>query len=84
MELSSRISTIKTKEDLAEFVGELRRDFEVNPERWENPTLEKFLAAMEDWIRAMDNYYINTGQAVPVSPTWKTIADILYASRIYE
>lgn len=32
----------------------------------------------------MDQYYKNTGQEPPVNPTWKTFADMLYASRIYE
>lgn len=84
MELHQRIDVINTKDDLAEFVAALRLDLEANPNEWENPTLERFLLAMEDWIRSMDNYYKNTGQQIPQVPTWRTLADILLASKMYE
>ncbi len=50
MDLHQQIGKIKSKEDLADFVAALRLDLEANPEKWENPTLERFLSAMEDWI----------------------------------
>lgn len=84
MELHQKLESIKSKGDLADFVAALRLDLQVNPDEWENPTLERFLSAMEDWIRSMDNYYKNTGQQIPQTPTWRTLADILYASKIYE
>ena len=84
MELHERVGHIKSKEDLADFVSALRIDLEVNPGRWENPTLEHFLEAMEGWIRDMDGYYVNSGQTPPQEPTWKTVAHILMASTMYE
>ncbi len=84
MNLHKKIEKISSKDDLAEFIAELRLDLENNLDDWENPTLDRFLAAMEDWIRSMDNYYKNTGQQIPQMPTWRTLADILYASKIYE
>ena len=84
MELHEHIEKISSKTDLADFVSALRLDLEVNPGEWENPSLERFLSAMEDWIRSMDNYYVNTGQKVPLDPTWRTLADILYASKMQE
>lgn len=84
MELHQQAQSVCTKESLADFVAALRRDFETNPCQWENGSLNRFLAAMEGWIMDMDGYYQNTGQDLPVNPSWKTFADILFASRIYE
>jgi hypothetical protein len=82
--LHERIESIKSKEDLADFVEALRSDLEVNAADWENPTLDRFLEAMAVWIRSLDQYYKNTGQPRADLPSWKTLADILYASKIYE
>jgi hypothetical protein len=84
MRLHEYINKIKNKEDLADFIVLLNEDLMKNPDEWENDTLSRFLLAMEDWIRSMDNYYIHTAQQVPSEPTWKVFADILYASKIYE
>ena len=84
MELHQQAASVCNKESLAEFVAALRRDLEKNPSQWENVTLNQFLVAMESWIGDMDQYYKNTGQEPPCNPTWKTFADILCASRIYE
>jgi hypothetical protein len=56
----------------------------IGTDEWENVTLDSFLEAMESWIRSMDNYYKNTGQPIPVAPSWRTLADILWAARVYE
>ena len=84
MKLHERIEQIKSKEDLADFVSALSASLVDTPDRWENPTLERFLSAMEEWIRGMDGYFKNTGQEPVTNPTWKTFAQILYASKIYE
>jgi hypothetical protein len=78
------IEKIKSKEDLADFVAALRFDLDANPEKWENSTLQLFLSAMEGWIRDMDAYYKNVGQMPVEMPTWRTLANILYASTMYE
>lgn len=82
--LHDQIKGIDSKEQLADFVAALLKDLESNQAEWENITLDSFLEAMESWIRSMDNYYKNTGQSAPVTPSWRTLADILYASRTYE
>jgi hypothetical protein len=84
MELHERANQIGSKEDLADFVGALRADLATNPGTWENPNLDLFLEAMEEWIRAMNNYYVNTRQPPVRQPTWKTFADILMAAKVYE
>ena len=67
MELHERVNQVKTRQDLSGFVAALRADLATNPERWEKPTLDGFLAAMESWIDGMENYYRNTGQP-PADP----------------
>jgi hypothetical protein len=84
VELYQQIEKVRSKEDLADFVLSLKLDLDANPSSWENPTLGRFLEAMEDWIRSMDNYYKNTGQPQVKEPTWRTLADILLASKMYE
>jgi hypothetical protein len=84
VELHEQIKQIKSKEDLADFVSALKLDLEADPAGWENPTLARFLDAMECWIGSMDNYYKNAGQPPVEHPTWRTFADILLASKMYE
>lgn len=77
MELRERVNKIKTKQDLSQFVGALHADLATHPERWENPTLGRFLEAIGAWIE-------DTGQTPADPPTWKTFGDILMAARVYE
>ena len=84
MQWHEHIEKISSKEDLADFVELLRQDLQAHSEEWENSTLDRFLDAMEAWIRSLDNYYINKNQPIPQSPSWRTFANILYASKIYE
>ncbi|APQ10304.1 hypothetical protein BJP27_01835 [Pseudomonas oryzihabitans] len=84
MDLGEKIEGIKTREEFADFIFALKEDFELNPGGWENPTLERFLDAMEAWVRAMNFYAINSGDKEVLIPSWKTFAKILFASKIYE
>lgn len=78
------IDSIDTKEDLADFVSSLREELTKNPDEWENQTLDRFLDAMESWIRVIDAYSKNTGDMEALSPSWKTFAKILCAAKVYE
>ena len=84
MELYDVVEGIATKDDLADFVAELRLSLQSKSSDWENPSLERFLEAMEAWVRTMDSYARNTGDADAVSPSWRTFAKILYAAKVYE
>ncbi|MEE1926460.1 hypothetical protein V0R50_31060 [Pseudomonas sp. 148P] len=84
MDFEKMIDGIKTKEEFADFICGLKEDLELNSNEWENPTLERFLDAMEAWIRAMDFYAINSGGEEVLVPSWQTFAKILFASKIYE
>jgi hypothetical protein len=84
MELRKMALAVASRNDLASFVVALKSDLEAHQDKWENPTLDRFLDAMESWIESMDGYYRNRGQEIPQEPTWRTFAEILCASRIYE
>jgi hypothetical protein len=78
-----KVDAIKSKADLAKFVRDLRADLKLDPDRWENATLDDFLEAMAAWIDDMDGYYRNRGESVKEQPTWKVIGDILMGAKVY-
>jgi hypothetical protein len=83
MDILEKIERIKTADDLADFVAYLRDDLADDLDSWENPTLERFLDAMEAWLRDARRY--NEGiKGKSFEPSWKMFADILYAAKIYE
>jgi hypothetical protein len=75
---------IHTPQDLAQFVRALVASLDQDDASWENRDLKSFLAAAAAWIEDMDGYYRNSGQEVPESPSWETVADMLAAARVYE
>lgn len=75
---------INSKDDLADFVERLRLNLLNHPDEWENPDLERFLAAMGAWVRSMDMYVKNSSDNDLVNPSWSTFAKILMASKFYE
>ncbi len=84
MQLVDEIVHIKTHEDLSKFVEMLRQEYMANPDGWVNSDLASFLEAMAAWISDSDGYYHNLGQPIPEAETWRTLARILYASKMYE
>lgn len=84
MELYKKVEEVNTREDLIRFIKQLRMDLQTHNHEWENLTLEHYLEAMEAWASDMEGYYSNIDQPIPKQPSWKTIADMLYASRTYE
>lgn len=84
MTLFEEIENVKGREELIQFIHSLRKDLQTNKEEWENTTLEDFLEAMAAWVNDMEGYYLHSNEPMPTQPSWKTIADILYASSKYE
>jgi hypothetical protein len=84
MKLHERVGQIATKAELVEFVRALAEDLTANRERWENPTLDRYLDALAAWLEDSDGYYRNQGRPVPAEPSWRDVADMLMAASIYE
>jgi hypothetical protein len=66
-----------TINDVIEVLGKLLADLEVNREAWENPTLERYLEAMQAWLTAFKH-------RVGPEPSWRLVVEMLEAARIYE
>jgi hypothetical protein len=79
MELHQAIERVNSKESFLAFVAALRADLALhrNEDSWENPDLERYLEAMQRWTE-------DSGDKVPMLPSWQTFADMLYAAKIYE
>ena len=84
MDLGKRADAVMSRHDFAAFVDALRHDLAVHPEEWENPTLDTFLEALSAWVRDMDGYYRNKQLPTPQSPTWKSVAEMMLAAKVYE
>ncbi|OMH29039.1 hypothetical protein [Motiliproteus sp. MSK22-1] len=76
---------VASSQDLADFIGKMLRDYQLNKDSWENVTLEAFLEAMSAWVEDMDGYYTNVGETFDdKNPTWSNFSDILSAATMYE
>ena len=74
---------VASLDDLMAVVGRLRTSLAEDPNSWENPTLGRFLEAMEAWLSTFPQAYVNVGEETP-TPDWRFVADLLRAARIYE
>lgn len=79
-----QLENIQTKEEFADFIESFRHELVHAPDEWENSDLERFLGAMEAWVRAIEMYAKNSGDKTITSPSWSTFAKILYAAKVYE
>jgi hypothetical protein len=84
MKLHGYVSQVRSKAELVEFVRALANDLSTNREEWENATLETYLAALASWLEDSDGYYRNQGRPVPAEPSWRHVAEMLMAAKMYE
>ncbi|MCG5213083.1 DUF7660 family protein [Streptosporangium sp. KLBMP 9127] len=71
---------VHSKEDLSDFILELRESMTGEPDSWENLTLDNYLEAMSAWLHDSDL----PSEIVTSGPSWQFIAEILIAAAIYE
>lgn len=84
MLLNDKLGTINTHIELALFITELKSDLANNGKTWANISLVDYLEALSAWVEDMEGYYCNNNLPVPVQPTWRTIAEMLLAAKVYE
>jgi hypothetical protein len=78
-------SKVKSREQLADFVLSLYRDFVSGNYEWENDNLASFLEALSAYLRDIPNLYQNLDIDVdPDECSWRLIADVFAGARIYE
>jgi len=75
---------VNSREALAAYVRDLRRELLDDPASWENNDLSSFLDGLAGWTEDMDGFYQNMGMPVPQNPSWKTFAQMLAAAACYE
>jgi hypothetical protein len=84
MDLNERVKTIQRRDDFVGFVRELSASLNLERADWENCDLPSYLDALAAWVDDMEGYYENRGEPVPQQPSWKTLAEVLLAARVYE
>lgn len=76
------IEKIRNKTDFIHFLYLLSKDFEKNPQEWENHTISEFLEQMAGWVEDF-----STCPANDIEWEWvdfKVLAKIIYMGKIYE
>ena len=63
--------------DVISTLEALRNDLQEHPDHWENPSLERYLEAMQAWLSAF-------GGRLGDKPSWKLISEMLEAAKFYE
>ena len=81
-----QLDKVKTRDDFIAFIKNLLRNLQEHPEEWQNISLEDYLESVAAWVEDMsDIYYRNIGKPIPKKHlTWKYLAEVLYAGKIYE
>jgi hypothetical protein len=84
MTLDDMVDGIDTRDDLAAFVAALRQDLVDRPDGWENGSLDRFLGAAAAWLDDADGYFLNRGEPVPTTPSWRFLGQLFLAAKHYE
>jgi hypothetical protein len=84
IDLSEMVEQIQNHGDFAAFSRALLKDLKEKSEDWENRDLATYLEALGAWVEDMSGYYQANGGAIPLQPSWKMLAQILLAAKVYE
>ncbi len=79
-----RLSKIESREDFATFVDELKAALESGEVPWENRQVPSYLDALAACASSLEGRYANRGETLPDNPTWKMLAELIWAAAIYE
>ena len=76
---------MQTKEDFEHFLVWLMEDLKQNKGCWENKNLESYLDGLYGSVISLSGYYKNIGDNIdPDKPSWRMVAELLLAARVYE
>ena len=76
---------IRDRKEFIAFLKKLHEDYVSNSEDWENPTLDRFLAAMVAYAKDIQGYYDNSNQKINGNDaSWQIFSDILEGAKTYE
>ena len=71
------IENVKSKKDFIRFLENLREDFKVNIEEWENQDVESQLESIQAWIEDSNDTNFEGN-------VWLILSKIFLASKYYE
>jgi hypothetical protein len=79
------VEKMQTKADFEHFLLLLMEDFKRNRNLWENRDLESYLSGLYGFVLDISGYYKNMGENINTGkPSWRQLADLLLAARVYE
>ena len=84
IDMTEMVEQIQSHPDFVAFSHALLKDLKENPEGWENSDLAAFLEALGAWVEDMNGYYQAKDGAIPLQPSWKMLAHVLLAAKVYE
>jgi hypothetical protein len=74
-----------TRQDVQRVIAQMRADLAGRGSReWENPTLDRFLDALEAVLDGLPGRLAWQGKTETVEPDWALLADVLVAATGYE
>lgn len=80
-----RASPVASRQDAQRVIAQMRADLAGRGSReWENPTLDRFLEALEAVLDGLPVQLTRQGKAETAQPDWALLADILVAATGYE
>ncbi len=76
---------VTSRQDVQRVIAQMRADLAGRgSQEWENPTLDRFLDALEAVLDGLPARLALQGRAEPPQPDWALLADILVAATGYE
>jgi hypothetical protein len=80
-----RDQPVTSRQDVQRVIAQLRADLAGRGSReWENPTLPRFLEALEAVLDGLPGRLAWQGKTEPAQPDWALLADLLVAATGYE
>lgn len=75
---------IRTREDLINFITDLKNDFENNPDHWEAKFTYDYLSGVAGYVHDGAMIGGEEDRKVPEQDVWNMFAEILHAAQVYE
>jgi hypothetical protein len=84
MDAWDKAQAVESRRDLAQFLADLCAEVREGRVATDNASAPDILDGASAWLVDMDGYFLNRGEEVPTSPSWKLLAMIFAASLAYE
>lgn len=81
MSLQDQIANVYDKDSFIKYLNLLAKDFEENPQEWENTTVSQYLQSIASWIEDWSSRY---GNEEFEKLDYNEMAKLLYMGKIYE